>query len=83
MGTNIGTFIEVVADGYFESDCIIYVGGTYDRTIEITLVEKEISGYVNGFTGANLMLSGGLEINFPPNAFMANCGDYNGLVTVH
>lgn len=83
IGFNDGTFLEAKAEGYFESGYRIYAGGTYDRTVEITLVRKEISGYVNGTTGDVITLNGGLEIDFPANAFASNGGDYNGLVTVH
>ncbi len=83
MGANIGTFLEVNAPGYFESGYRIYPGGTYDRNVEITLVKKVVSGYVNGTTGDVITLEGGLEVDFPANAFVANGGDYNGLVTVH
>lgn len=83
MDSNKGTFLEAIAEGYFESGFRVYAGGTYDRTIEITLVKKEISGYVNGASGDVIALDGGLEINFPANAFTANGGDYVGLVTVH
>lgn len=83
MAAQYGTYLETKAEGYFESGYRIYAGGTYDRAIEITLVKKEISGYVNGTTGSVITLDGGLEINFPANAFTSTDGDYNGLVTVH
>lgn len=83
LSANQGTYFEAIAEGYFESGYRIYAGGTYDRTVEFALVKKEISGYVNGATGDVITLSGGLEIDFPANAFTANGGDYNGLVTVH
>lgn len=83
IGANSGAFLDVYAEGYFQSGYRIYAGGTYDRTIEITLIQKEISGYVNGSAGDKITLEGGLEIDFPANAFTADGGDYNGLVTVH
>lgn len=83
IGANNGTFLITVAEGYFQSGYRVYAGGTYNRTIEITLVKKEISGYVNGTAGDVITLEGGLEIDFPPNAFTASGGDYSGLVTVH
>jgi len=83
MGANFGTFLEVGAEGYFESGYRIYAGGTYDRTIQITLVEKVVSGYVSGASGDKITLDGGLEIDFPANAFTANGTDYDGVVTVY
>ncbi len=83
MGANQGTFLEAIAEGYYESGYRIYAGGIYDRTIEITLVKKEVSGYVNGTMEDKVILDSGLEIAFPSNAFTIDGGHYNGLVTVH
>ena len=83
MGANEGTFLEAKAEGYYESGYRIYAGGIYDRTIEITLVKKDVSGYVNASAGDKVILESGLEIEFPANAFSTNEGEYNGLVTVH
>ncbi|MEM9547615.1 MAG: carboxypeptidase-like regulatory domain-containing protein [Bacteroidota bacterium] len=78
-----GAYLSAQAFGYFSGGYRIYTRNANDRQIEITLVEKELSGYVNSTKSESISLDNGLSIDFPAQGFTLDGEDYSGLVAIY
>ena len=78
-----GAYISAEAEGYFSGGDRLYTQGTHSRQMQITLIKKELAGYVNSNENESVSLQNGLKIDFPAGGFTSNGSDYDGLVLVY
>jgi len=78
-----GSYVSADAEGYFSGGYRIYAQGTHSRQTKITLIQKELSGYVNSTKDETIALQDGLKIDFPANSFTLDGSDYQGLVSIY
>lgn len=76
--------VTVTKPGYFKGVRSFKTSAGKDHQVKIQLMQKLLSGTVNGATGGTINSNGGAVINFPANAFVTTAGAaYSGTVNVY